>query len=334
MIFKKLKKNKGDENENRLRVLLALAGRKFADPGPCPDPNDMAAFAQGSIDSQKRKMIEAHLKVCRQCREEYRNFTTIFGKPLQQNILLQIKNAVLDFGDRFNISRSTLTAGLTSATITCLVMLFLELRSPTLSDQLTETFTHKVLTLVSTSELKSNNMVALPWESPETALGFASLQQVDPNALLAFGAGICSARNDLAGKSETVPPAFKANQWPDTQWAVDYWLGRWSYLTRAVAISGEIVEKAFWQKQIAIVNQFQNKYADAHKEDEETIRIVNVRLNHIKSILSEANNEIFDRSTGDHLSDELSLLIELLSPGQQSLYNDRIFIQQNTMGSP
>jgi hypothetical protein len=197
-------------------------------------------------------------------------------------------------------------------------LVFLGLRPPTLADQLTHTFSPEVLAIVSTSELKSNRHVTLPWKLSKAALGFAPVQQVDPNALLAFGAGICAARHDLGVESEAVPSAFKAKQWPDTPWAVDYWVGRWSCLAYAVAISGETVERVFWQKQMAIVNRIQQQYADAHKEDEEAVHIVNVRLNCIKSILSQADNGIYSRrSIGDQLSAELGLLIELLSPGQE-----------------
>jgi hypothetical protein len=124
--------------------------------------------------------------------------------------------------------------------------------------------------------------------------------------------------HDLAGESETPPPAFMTKQWPDTQWAVDYWLGRWGCLMRAVAISGEVVEKVFWQKQSALVNQIQNQWADAHKEDEEIVRIVNMRLNRIQSILSQADDKILSQSIRDHLSTELGLLIEILSPGKEA----------------
>lgn len=322
MILRKKTIEKKDlrEKEDQLIVDLVLSVRETIDAGPCPDPNDFAAFIDGTIEPEKRKELVAHLNACQECYNDWLAVSSVVAEPKIRNVFNEFKLTLTDFMNRFSIPKPALNYGIATAAAVCLVLFFWASRSPDLSDLMTKAYTPNVFAGISVSDLQSNNMHILPWERSEITFGFAPLHQYDLDAALAFGAGLWSARHDLAGASKTPPPDFVAKAWQDTQWAVDYWLGRWSYLLHAVALSDEALAHAFWQQQIAILNQVQEKYTVAHKKDEEAIRVVNVRLNRIKSILNKSTEGALSQENRGNISAELDLLIEFLSPGDEAVH--------------
>ena len=48
------------EKQDCLRVILALSNDDAPVSGPCPDPNDMAAFVDGTIKRKKSKEMGYH----------------------------------------------------------------------------------------------------------------------------------------------------------------------------------------------------------------------------------------------------------------------------------
>ena len=74
------------KEEDRFSVMLALSNEGSSDPGPCPDPNDMAAFVDGTAKRKKNKEIKAHLIACHECYNDWLMVSAAVAEPKKSSI--------------------------------------------------------------------------------------------------------------------------------------------------------------------------------------------------------------------------------------------------------
>ena len=323
---KKALTNKKDhpKREDHLRVMLALSNDDISDPGPCPDPNDMAAFVDGTIEREKNKKIVTHLNACHDCYNDWLMVSSAVAEPEKGSIFndlkLVFKNTVnrflMNIANLFKLPRPVFTYGVATAVAACLVLVFWTVNGSNLEDLINNSYTTKVVAGISQDDLEFNNIYKLPWEKSKTSSGFAP-QSADSDTSRAFGAGLWSARQEVtSGQEFPTKPDFVEEEptWQTSPKAIDFWLGRWSYLLRAMCLSDEQISRDFWGKQLEILKTIQNKYSDKYNKNNEILTMVTPRLDNIKSILNKTDEGTLNRESRRDIAAELDFLINSLSP--------------------
>ncbi|MCP4348880.1 MAG: hypothetical protein GY795_25655 [Desulfobacterales bacterium] len=162
----------------------------------------------------------------------------------------------------------------------------------------------------------------LPWEKTDMSYGFAS-PKVYFHASHAFGAGLWSGRQLLLKRDDYMPDFLSArhengnvtkDKWPETRWNVYFWTGRWCFLARSVCLSGEQVPYSFWEKQGAILDMIQKKFAERPKETGDNTEIVTTVLGRVKSFLEASKQNSPDKKQCQKAVFEIDNLITFLSP--------------------
>ena len=324
-MFKKVltNKNENPKKEDCLRAMLALSNEDSSVSGSCPDPNDMAAFADGSIERKKSKEIVAHLNTCHDCYNDWLMVSAAMAEPKKSSITNDLKNIINDiklvFSDVINwvfIPKPVLAYGFATALAACLIITIWAVNQSDLKGLINNTYSTKIVAGISQDDLEFNNIYKLPWERSKTSYGFAP-QPTDSDTSRAFGAGLWSARQEVVGdkKFPTKPDFVEEKQaWQKSPQEIDYWLGRWSYLLRAVCMSDVEISQDFWGKQLNILKKTQKSYSDSHNKNNELMEMVINRLDNIKSILSQSDAGTLTRENRRNIASELDFLINALSP--------------------
>jgi len=311
------------EKEDALRVMLALSDEDSSVSGPCPDPNDMAAFVDGTIERKKSKKIMAHLNTCHDCYNDWLMVSSAMAEPKKSSITDDIKSLINDiklvFSDVVNwifIPKPVLAYGFATAVAACLIITIWTVNQSDLKGLINNTYSTNIVAGISQDDLEFNNIYKLPWERSKTSYGFAP-QPTDSDTSRAFGAGLWSARQEVVGdkKFPTKPDFVEEKQaWQKSPQEIDYWLGRWSYLLRAVCMSDVEISQDFWGKQLNILKKTQKNYSDSHNKNNELMEMVINRLDNIKSILSQSDADTLTRENRRDIAAELDFLINALSP--------------------
>ena len=306
------------KEEDRFSVMLALSNEGSSDPGPCPDPNDMAAFVDGTAKRKKNKEIMAHLNACHECYNDWLMVSAAVAEPKKSSIFNDLKLVITDVIDRlrFSIPKPAFAYGFATAVAACLVITFWAATGSNLEELINTSYTTKVVAGISQDDLEFNNIYKLPWEKSKTSYGFAP-QAADSEISRAFGAGLWSARQEVLGdKKFPTSPDFVAEKqaWQKSPQEIDFWLGRWSYLLRAVCLSDEKISQDFWGKQLDILEKLQKKYTAGQYGNNEILKEVIIRLDNIKPILSKSDEGTLNRENRRDIAAELDFLINSLSP--------------------
>jgi hypothetical protein len=203
------------------------------------------------------------------------------------------------------------------ATIAVCLLLVL-FRSPDLSGLITESYQTAFVRHIKPADEDAK----LPWEGG-SAYGFSSPDQKE-FAYRAFGAGLWTGRRDLglqpSQAPETLPdflsPEIKADKWTETPWAVYFHMGRWAFLIRSACLSDAEIPGEFWDSQKVILERILNDVKKTSITNDENARIVNDKLETVKSLLESSEPDAFGNRR--KIVHELELLIKHLSPKQVS----------------
>lgn len=311
------------EKEDSLRVMLALSDEDSSDPDPCPDPNDMAALIDGTIERKKSKKIMAHLNTCHDCYNDWLIVSSALAEPKKSSITNDLKSMIIDIKlflsdviSRVFIPKPVLTYGFATALAACLIITIWTVNQSDLKGLINNTYSTNIVSGISQEDLEFNNIYKLPWERSQASYGFAP-QSTDSDTARAFGAGLWSARQEVVGdKKFPTKPDFveEKHAWQKSPQEIDYWLGRWSYLLRAVCMSDVEISQDFWGKQFNILKKTQKSYSESHIKNNELMEMVINRLDNIKSILSQSGADTITRENRRDIAAELDFLINSLSP--------------------
>ncbi len=309
------------EKEDRLRVMLALSDENPSVAGPCPDPNDMAAFVEGTLKRKKNKEIMAHLNVCHDCYNDWLMVSEAIAEPkkasLKKSSLVDdLKMFFEDAMSWFSIPKPVYAYGFATAVAACLIITFWAATGNNLDDLIRNSYPTKVVAGITQDDLEFNNIYKLPWEKSKTSFGFAPLP-IDSDTSRAFGAGLYSARQEVVGDigfPSNPDFAEEKHGWQKSPRDVDFWLGRWSYLLRAVCLADDEIPQDFWQSQLNILGKIQKKYTESHRENSELLKAVKSRLDNIRSVLSISDLGSLNRENRRDIAVELDYLINVLSP--------------------
>lgn len=321
--------------KERLRVLIALGVQEQSPPGDCPSDEQIAAFADGQLKNDERKMILAHLNACPSCYRQWLDisfFTITDTKALQESyssdlpVIETVTKKMQKIIPSFRLSSAwweRLSIGFAVAAAACL-LLFMMTPIP-LEIQITRSYQSA---LVQKPAFKAGEEQAqalgLPWEKAERHFAFGTSPRHDPE-YRAFGAGLWSGRQAFSGVRQTYPmpamlsPKWKnsptdADHWSETRYGIYYTMGRWCFLLRAICLSDSRFSQNFWEEQRTISDRIEKDFISAEKSDSTRFRIVKERLRNIQSALNASVQESPSRKQRRKAARELAMLTDYLSP--------------------
>ncbi len=108
--------------------------------------------------------------------------------------------------------------------------------------------------------------------------------------------------------------SVSAENWTKSQWNNWFWTGRWCFLVHAVCLSEQNMPNAFWEQQGTILNHIQENFAEFPEKNRNIMKVVNVSLGRVKSVLENLEGETPDKKQRKTLMLELGNLMEYLSP--------------------
>lgn len=301
------------ENVEDHTMLLALAATQSSDPaGSCLSPEHMAALADMRLSSDEYEAVLEHLDTCSSCYMKWLKLSLIRTEDLisakpgvkKQVIYAFAMAASLLIFLRFTPFTNPVDPRAVSG-------------NPELSELISKSYESALVQRTLFNNNALNKYFSLPWEKNGQSYGFGDSAQYSPS-FRAFGAGLWTAREMLSEEKDTWPmPEFlsakwqskgiKAKTWPETSWAVCYWMGQWSFLVQSVCLSDSDIRPAFWDDQGRILAQLMKNYAELAEKNEENARVVSNALYRARDAVNKKQRR--------KLAFELGILIEYFPEG-------------------
>jgi hypothetical protein len=299
---------------NNLRVQLALAAQKPAPVGPCPTDEALAALIDARLDETARADLLAHVDACETCYQTWLSLAQI----KQEGPVAPIKKV-----RRLGAAGIALTA--------MAVFIFFLFQKPGLIGPDSARLVANGYRLIQEAEpgLSAQTLDAVmpsSWQSSAPAYGVGPAASNSP-ANLAFGAGLWSGKNRLAGYSDDEKsPEFlssapyadgKKNAWIRTAYRDYFLLGRWCVILKtACRMEADAVPDRFWTLQLKFITSMQRAL------EKESAKASSARLavGGMERLKPHIEKKIADTSLGRPCRDisyEIDQLISQLSPAPE-----------------
>jgi hypothetical protein len=252
--------------QDRLVALAALAVQPRAAPGPCPPPEELAAFSEGRLPPEARAHTLAHLDACPDC---YRDWLAVQRVVAEQPAAVVTPLTRQASRRRPAIGwRSGIGMALAASLLIALIGWWPLVSGPTPAEQVAQAY-ETVLQASSGLPVETIAARRLPWEDGPVGYGFAAGGATEP-AIRAFGVGLWTGRAMLRSRDpqtmpmlppELAPPAGPGT-WEATEWAPYTVLGRWLVLLQVLCASPQDVSAALWEQQQAIGRRLQAAFRE------------------------------------------------------------------------
>ncbi len=252
--------------QDRLTVLAALAVQPRTAPGPCPPPEELAAFSDDRLPPEACARVLAHLDACPDCYREWLAVQRVMAEQPAAAMTPLTRQAprrrpAIGWGAGIGMA-------LAASLLIALVWWWPLVREPTPAEQVAQAYT-TVLQASSGLPVEAIAARRLPWENEPAGYGFAAGGAAEP-ATRAFGAGLWIGRAMLRNRDPqalpTLPPelATPAGQgtWEATEWAPYTVLGRWLVLLQVLCAAPREVSAALWEQQQEIDRRLQAAFRD------------------------------------------------------------------------
>ena len=263
--------NPGNSLRDYFYTMLSILSQKDNKAGPCPDPEELAAFSEGRLRGQKRKAVMDHLSDCSLCRRQWLLVASMSeDMPLQEDAWIdklarKIKN--------LRRGRLFIGGGVGLSLAACLLWFILIPHQSELSKMIA----HSYGALSPADVARYNSFASRGAE--ENANAPAS------GALLAYRAGIQAGNAYLQDKTESLQDKDEEKNLP----ALLYSIGQWVVLLECQCGAPGPPPEAFWSQQEEIARKLQDKLkgsAPSVVEAQYLLRTVTTLRNHILQIQS------------------------------------------------
>ncbi|MEE4356294.1 MAG: zf-HC2 domain-containing protein [Desulfococcaceae bacterium] len=300
------------DKEDRLRVLLALGAQEPREKGPCPSDEDMAAFIDGKLSSRQREEIFRHLNQCPDCYHDWLEVAAMTAQDAPENLLIRIKNTLTSWADLLKIPEPARIPGFATAFVCLILVVWWTAKAPEPDKMLDHSYQNAVSRNISPADAQ------LPWENSDHSFAFGPSDNYSL-PVRAFGAGLWEGRQELTEKSDRkalpdfLSPEQSQKDWPDSEWAVYYHIGRWSSLLQGVCRNeaAEMPEN-FWKDQKNIIAALEKSIRN-RPENEREAGFVKKGLGRIHGVLKKAPEIPGNRIRHD-MAYETTLLVQQMIP--------------------
>lgn len=303
--------------DDRIKVLLALTVRQRSPAGPCPPAEQLAAFVDGRLSRAECDEMLEHLDACPSCYRQWLAVSSISAGELKARSGFDL----LSFF-RAGKRRVGMASGFAMALAACLILFLWPVFHSTsdVENLITESYRNVIRQEIMGSSGELGKKISLPREA-DLLYGFGYAKRYSP-ATRAFGAGLWTGKRKLIGEKDSRPlPDFlspkqpdksdiKAEEWPETEWAVYFWMGKWCALLKGICLpEAEKMPYNFWKQQGLILDQMQKDF-ETRSETEKEAGIVNVTLGSVKSVLKDSGQEPIGKRKCREIGSELEILIQ------------------------
>ncbi len=216
--------------QERMLVLLGLAGSKPKPSASCPQAEQLSAFIDGRLSGSQRQAILAHLNSCEPCYQEWLSAALAAAELKPEPTPSRWQKGWQKF---IESCRAPWTLPLAAALTASLVIAAIVIQKPTEEIKLPE--------LYATVKSHAGLEQALPAFSQAQTPALAFSESPQEAAKQAFAAGMQTVRHWLEGIG-----TLEEAKWPQSSWRDYYDLGQWALLTLALA-RAEGVPPREWQ---------------------------------------------------------------------------------------
>lgn len=310
--------------EDRRNVLIALTATQPAAPvGACLTDEELAQFADHRMSHAERLSVLDHIDSCRDCYARWADVVeevpagwterlNFWKKPVQGEWSISGRRAII--AEYFNRWKKPVMSVAFAAAV-CLVLILL--RQPDVNTMLDDAYR-----MVNDQSIAfGNNALSLPWQQPRRRYGFIAAKP-DTDLNRAFGAGLHSGRQALTrDQGDEAMPAYlapreNAAKWTDTTYAGYFYLGRQSFLIRAVCKSEQPPQYPVVKKLTTILAHIRLDYFKEMDANIAPSQIVNNLLKKMQSDLGAIDTDYYGRQKYRELADAADALIDELRPMQ------------------
>lgn len=302
--------------------------------GGHPSTEMLRDYVSDQLDEEKTERVMRHLAVCKFCNDEVLMLRAIENESVAETEedIAGLVNRPPDWIERLKKTFSDMVSAYHELTVrawfkpliagfgmaAACVMIYLTTVSPDTGELLARAYQTAIKQNLTGGESLSFDF---PWKKDQV-YGLTSSSRHHP-LYRAFAAGLWAGSQELKPqRAESMPEilspawqgdtAVKAGKWTDTQWAVYYQTGKWSFLLGNVSLSETDVPKDFWEKQKDILDRLRKDFAAVSGRNEEEIRIVSERFESLASLL--AHPESISPGKRQKIARETERLINYLSP--------------------
>jgi hypothetical protein len=281
---KEIKKRKDDMQEY-MHVMLSVLSKENDEPEDCPDPENLAAFAEGRLTGDERKAIMGHVNCCTACRRHWLMIQSVMEEmsPVKatwkERILHMLKKIL-----RYRLFAGT---GIGIAVTTCLFLIVMWPQKDELPQMITEStmrlspsdiarynsFVNKgapnSLGQLQSEMMSESHMDRLPDDMPRynpyvDGDKDKELEKLQPQPQLrsplpsaawsAYKDGIAAGRSRFLDQTEATHEVADH----EAQVPVLNSLGQWVVVLQCACIAEEPVSEKFWSDQEMIALQLQD----------------------------------------------------------------------------
>ncbi|OQX05216.1 MAG: hypothetical protein BWK80_52505 [Desulfobacteraceae bacterium IS3] len=302
------------------------------EPGGHPSTEMLRDYVSDQLDEEKTERVMRHLAVCKFCNDEMQMLRAIESESAAETEedIAGLVNRLPDWVERLKKIVSDMVSAYHELTTrawfkplisgfgmaAACVMIYLANVSPNTGELLADAYQTAI-----EQHLTRGQSFDFP-RKKDQVYGLTPSSQHHPR-YRAFAAGLWAGSQELKAQgAESMPdilsPAWqgdstvKAEKWTDTQWAVYYRTGQWSFLLGNVSLSDTDVPKDFWENQRDISDRLRKDFAAVSGRSEEEIRILNERFESVASIL--AHPDSISPGKKQKIARETERLINYLSP--------------------
>ena len=281
---KEIKKRK-DDMHDYMHVMLSVLSQENDEPDNCPDPEDLAAFAEGRLTGDERKAMMGHISCCTTCRRHWLMIQSVLEE--MSPVEATWKEKILHMLKKILQYRLFAGAGIGIAVTACLLLIVMWPQKDELPQMISESYMRlspsdiaRYNSLVSEGDTKNwgqlqsemmseSHMDRLP-DDMARYNPFADghedkeLDKLQPQPQLTspspsdawsvYKAGIAAGRSRLLGQTEATHVAVDH----EAQIPVFNSLGQWVVVLQCACIAEEPVSEKFWSDQEMIALKLQD----------------------------------------------------------------------------
>ena len=268
-----------------MHVMLSVLSQENDESNACPDPEDLAAFAEGRLAGDERKAIMGHINCCTACRRHWSMIQSVLEE--MSPVEVSGKEKILQMLKRILQYRLFAGAGIGIAVTACLLLIVILPQKDELPQMISESYVRlspsdiaRYNSLVSEGDTKNSGQLQSEMMSeshmdrlPDDMARYhpfaddgedKELDKLQPqpqltspspsDAWLAYKAGIAAGRSRLQGQTEVTHEADGDKSLPPVLNS----LGQWVVVLQCACIAKEPVSEKFWSDQEMIALQLKD----------------------------------------------------------------------------
>lgn len=250
--------------DDSMYATLSVLSQENGTQGDCPDPEDLAAFADGRLRGSAREHIMAHLNDCVDCRRHWLMVETAMEEMPAAQIGWTAK--LLKRAREIKPQRLWASGGLGLALAACLLLVFVLPGQNDLQQMVTASYG----TLPPGVAARYNAFTGRGMDEETNQSEF----------MQAYSAGKHDGRDRIRNETAALTPKTYSDEFQTTL----YTLGQWVVLLQCTCIAPDHAAETFWRDQAAIAVKMEEQLHTASQSDAQADQLLPF-MTHLQGVI-------------------------------------------------